>query len=281
MNSHPSVTVIIPNFNYGHYLSESINSVLSQTYRNFELVVVNNGSTDESMEILKSFGRQIRVIDQQNLGQSGGRNSGMNAARGDFISFLDADDLWEKDKIEKQIELLGYESQLIYCGISRFNDNDVTSQDVILPKYRGQCSDDFLKNPGVSIVLSGESTAMFSKSLVATVGNFDLDLNSAAGWDFFRRCSKFTKFDFVDEPLVKYRIHQTNMSRSIQGNVEDIRKAYNKLLKDPDWNVSAKLSQEISRNLQFSFLKTYIKNGLLVEAAKELWNFKKSFRCQR
>lgn len=264
------VSVIIPNFNYARYLSQSINSVLNQTYQNFELIVVNNGSTDNSIEVLNSFGDQIRIIDQINLGQSGARNSGLKAAEGEFIAFLDADDVWEIDKLEKQMALMSDTTKLVYAGISQFSESSYLFEGVVLPQYRGDCSEHFINKPAVSIVLSGESTALFSKSLIGLVGNFDLSLNSAAGWDFFRRCSKYTRFDFVNEPLTNYRIHESNMSRSIEGNISDIRNAYENIFKDKDWNIAPRLARKISRQLEMNFMKTYIKNMQFSNAAEVL-----------
>ena len=94
MLNYPLISVIIPNYNYARYLSVAISSVLSQTYPNIEIIVVNNGSTDNSIQVLRQFGSQIILLDQQNLGQSGARNSGLRAAQGDLIAFLDADDFW-------------------------------------------------------------------------------------------------------------------------------------------------------------------------------------------
>ena len=100
------VSVIIPNFNYADFVGEAIQSVLKQTYQNTEIIVVNNGSTDNSLEILRSFGDKILIVDQANLGQSGARNAGLAKSTGELIAFLDADDLWEPKKLEKQMILL-------------------------------------------------------------------------------------------------------------------------------------------------------------------------------
>ncbi len=253
------VSVIIPNFNYGRYISAAIDSALNQTYTNIEIIVVNNGSTDNSLEVIEKYGKKIKLINQPNLGQSGARNSGLSLAQGDFLAFLDADDFWHPAKIEKQVSMIREETQLVYCGITRVKSsgNQVISQE--LPEYRGNCSEIFLTKPGVSIVLSGESTALFSKSLCDNVGLFDTELNSAAGWDYFRRCSKYTFFDFVPEPLSFYRIHKSNMSVSSQHNISDIRNAYKKLFSDSQWKVENDLQMQILIDLEYTFLKTHAK----------------------
>lgn len=259
MTSNGKVSVIIPNYNYARYVGEAIESVMNQSYKDIEIIVVNNGSTDDSVEVLEKYSRNIRLITQENLGQSGARKTGLKAATGEYIAFLDADDKWDPQKIEKQMLLFTPKIELVYCGINSFSEKSQTVIATAIPTFRGSCSDAFIEYPGVSIVLSGESTSIFTRSLLNKVGGFDPGLNSAAGWDFFRRCSKFSEFDFVPEPLVNYRVHSSNMSNSDQDNILDIRKAYKKLFLDSYWNLSPKKVRRIILFLEFSFVKTYLK----------------------
>jgi glycosyltransferase involved in cell wall biosynthesis len=259
MTQGEKISVIIPNYNYAQYVGLAIESVLGQSYQNVELIVVNNGSTDNSLDILRNFGKDIILINQFNLGQSGARNSGLLNATGDIIAFLDADDVWQPTKLEKQIQLLNESTQLIYCGIAPFKEGNPNSIPIVLPTYSGDCTRFFIEDPGASIVLSGESTALFSRKLLDKVGTFDTALNSTAGWDFFRRCSRVTNFDFVNEPLVNYRLHATNMSNSKKNVILDMRRAYSKLFEDEDWAVSKKKEIEICKSLELSYLKTYLK----------------------
>lgn len=254
------VSVIIPNYNYARYVGQAVDSVLKQSYKDYEVIVVNNGSTDNSIEILQTYGDKIRLIDQPNLGQSGARNSGLAESRGEYIAFLDADDIWEPTKLEKQIRLMSEYTKLVYCGISQFGEKAIGTPKVQMPKYNGKCMQFFLEQPGVSIVISGESTALFSRDLLNKVGAFDIELNSTAGWDFFRRCSSNTEFDFVNEPLVNYRLHGHNMSNSHDSVIKDMRLAYSKLFQDNDWPISKSKELKIRRSLEVSFLKTYVKN---------------------
>lgn len=253
------ISVIIPNYNYARYLEQAIESVLTQSYENVELIIVNNGSTDNSLEVLEKFGDKIHLIDQPNLGQSGARNSGLSLSSGELIAFLDADDFWEPNKLEMQLSLMNNATQLVYSGISPFKDPGGEKLQSVLPKYKGSCSKYFIDLPGASIVLSGESTALFSRELLEKVGIFDPELNSTAGWDFFRRCSRLTNFDFVNEPLVNYRLHSSNMSNSNTKVILDMRRAYSKLFEDNDWSISLKKQNSISRSLEWSYLKTYLR----------------------
>ena len=254
------ISVIIPNYNYARYLDQAIQSVLKQTYSNLELIVVNNGSTDNSLKVLEKYANEIILIDQSNLGQSGARNSGLSRAQGELIAFLDADDFWEANKLESQSQLVNDSTQLVYCGIMQFKDPGNGNEQILLPKYRGDCSRYFIDLPGASIVLSGESTALFSRDLLEKVGSFDAGLNSTAGWDFFRRCSRFTNFDFVNQPLVNYRLHSSNMSKSNSKVIQDMRLAYFKLFSDNDWLVPKEKEIEINRKLEWSYVKTHLKS---------------------
>ena len=271
MESSPLVSVIIPNFNYARFLTEAIASIQAQTYSNTEIIVVNNGSTDNSLDLLKQFGSQIKLIDQENLGQSGARNSGLKAAKGDLIAFLDADDFWQKDKLEKQIPLINSQTQLVYSGILRFRDDTREVEAILEPQYKGNCHHYFTDLSAVSIVLSGESTSLFTRNLLKLVGNFDLELNSASGWDFFRRCSILTRFDFVPEPLTNYRIHSKNMSNSSSNNIRDIRKAYRNLFSDKMWMITNVQKKQIIKRLEVSFVKTYIREGRFDLALKTIF----------
>jgi glycosyltransferase involved in cell wall biosynthesis len=259
LTSTGKVSVIIPNYNYAQYVGEAIESVMNQSYKDIEIIVVNNGSTDNSMEVLEKYSKKIRLINQENLGQSGSRKTGLEAATGDYVAFLDADDKWDPQKIEKQMLLFTPKVELVYCGINLFSEKSQTVIATEIPTFRGSCSDAFIEYPAVSIVLSGESTSIFTRSLLNKVGGFDPELNSAAGWDFFRRCSKFSEFDFVPEPLINYRLHSSNMSNSSQNTIMDIRRAYKKLFADDYWNLSPRKIRRTIISLEYSFVKTYLK----------------------
>ena len=274
------VSVIIPNYNYARYLSKAIDSALNQTYSNLEVVVVTNGSTDNSLDVLKEYGNKIKLVDQINLGQSGARNSGLQQAKGDYLAFLDADDYWHATKIEKQISYFNSNVELVYCGISRFFETENQLLSHGLPQFRGDCSQYFVTRPGVSIVLSGESTAIFTRSLFEKVGVFDGELNSAAGWDFFRRCSKLTKFEFVPEPLTYYRVHDSNMSNSSSDNICDSRKAYKKLLADDQWKLGRAPKRKLLLTLEFTYLKTQLKEYNFKDSLTSLFYIFKLLNCR-
>src|SRR5258706_11646315 len=115
----PRVSVIIPNYNYAHYLTQSLDSVLAQTYPEVEIIVVDDGSTDDSETILRSYGDRIRWIKQKNQGVSAARNLGVHETQGELVAFLDPDDLWLPAKLEWQVRrfLDDAELALVHCGV--------------------------------------------------------------------------------------------------------------------------------------------------------------------
>jgi len=113
----PLVSVVIPNFNNEPYLAECLESVIAQSYKGIEIIVVDDGSTDRSIEILDKYQSKIRVIRSSHNGASVARNIGIEQSKGQFIAFMDSDDIWIIDKIEKQVlVLLNNDADLVYCG---------------------------------------------------------------------------------------------------------------------------------------------------------------------
>ena len=132
-NNNPKVSVIIPVYNGANYITETLNSVLIQAYKNIEVIVVNDGSTDKTEEIVKSFGDRIRYFVQKNKGVSSARNFGLLKAEGEYVQFLDADDLLFEDKIFNQIEFFikNPSNNVVYC---RYNLINSSGKIISIPK---------------------------------------------------------------------------------------------------------------------------------------------------
>jgi len=255
----PLISIIIPNHNYARYLSTTIESVLKQSIGNLDLIIVDNGSTDNSREVITSYGRELTAIYQDNLGQASSRNTGLTHAKGELIAFLDADDYWEPEKLEMQLEKLDEEYQFIYTGLRQFDSDTGLSLNSIKPRFKDDCKLAYLKFPTTAIVPAGESSVLMTRALVTKVGTFNEKLNSATGRDFFRRCSNFTKFGYVDAELVNYRIHSKNMSDNRKQMMQDTKLAYELLFADPQWEFASKYRRSCLTKLQWSHLKTNIK----------------------
>ena len=120
----PVVSVVIPTHNFGHFVAEAIGSVLNQTVAIAEIIVVDDGSTDDKNEVVGRFGEKVRYIVQANAGVCAARNRGVSLSRGSHIAFLDADDTWEPTKIEKQLVKFSEDAEigLVHCGLREFDD---------------------------------------------------------------------------------------------------------------------------------------------------------------
>jgi glycosyltransferase involved in cell wall biosynthesis len=211
----PLVSVIIPNYNYSQYVGEAVESVLSQTYANVEISVVDDGSKDNSLEILQTFRDKIKIVKQQNAGVSVARNNGVANSNGEFIAFLDADDVWLPEKIEKQIALFLNDKDL---GLVHVAVQDIDAAGKNLETHfnglSGDVSQELLLFKG-AVILGGGSGIMISRKVFEEVGGFDLRLSTSADWDIFYQISSRYKVGFISEILLKYRIHGSNMHGNI------------------------------------------------------------------
>lgn len=228
----PRVSVVIPNHNYAQFVGQAVESVLGQTCPPFEVIIVDNGSDDESLEVLRAYSDRCRVIAQADLGQSGSRNRGVLETRGDWIGFLDADDVWLPTKLEEQLELVRPEVGLVYCSLE-LTDADLQPAQVLEARHRGRILDAFADYPGEGVVLGGESTAIVRREALARVGVFDPSLSISAGWDLWRRIATHYEVDYVRAPLVQYRQHGGNLHGRLARYEADVRRASRKLFDDP------------------------------------------------
>ena len=225
------VSVVVPNFNGASYIKDSLNSVFSQDYANIEVIVVDDGSTDDSIKILKSYGSKIKLITQSNKGSSTARNAGINLAKGEYIALLDSDDIWAENKLSIQVRMLNSEKyDLVYCSGQEFTGNFKNGL-IHVAQYSGDCYQYFKKFPTKGIIELGCSTAVFRSSLLKFSGLFDESFMGAAeDWDFFRRYAKFAKVGYSSEVLVWYRKHSDSITaRSLSDYYEGNRNAIIKM----------------------------------------------------
>lgn len=228
MDKFPLVSVIVLNYNNGAYVEDCLQSVFSQTYPNIEILFVENGSTDNSTSIVEKYKAKVKILRiLENIGQAAGRNIGLKSSNGELIALMDSDDSWHPKKIELQVARISNEHKLIYSSAIEFDQYQRT---LLSAHYRGPCAVHFRKPYMPAVALCGESSAIFTRSLLSVIGYFDEGLNSASGWDFFRRCSYKTNFEFVDYPLIYYRKHSNNLSLKTLPVVLDQQLAYFKSL---------------------------------------------------
>ena len=226
------VSVIIPNFNYARYLAGAVESVLTQTYPDIELIVVDDGSTDASRDILMNYGESIHTIFQQNQGVSAARNNGVAASGGEFVAFLDADDEWLPTKVEKQVAMFSEDPDLglVHVGVNEI-DADGDSIRLRLEGSSGDATRELLLI-GRKGVLGGGSGLMVRRTVFDGVGGFDTRLSTSADWEFFFRVASRYRIGFVADVLMKYRFHNTNMRGNVGAMEHDMTLALEKAFAD-------------------------------------------------
>ena len=207
-----NISVVIPVYNCAEYINEAIDSVINQTLRPKEIIIVNDGSTDGLLNKIEPYGNGIIVINQKNKGLAEARNVGIKNSTGEIIAFLDADDIWYSHKLDLQVKLLNSDVGFVFCNKEVFYDN--------LPgviEYRNYSRQSCL-NPIESLLtdfFASPSTVIIKRALIEKVGFFDPDLKKGQDSDLWIRIAPFTKFDFVEEPLVRYRIRENSLSNNI------------------------------------------------------------------
>lgn len=205
------VSVVIPSYNSARYLTAAIDSVLAQTYENFEILVVDDGSTDETKDVLKRYENSIRYLYKPNGGVSSARNHGIENAKGEYLAFLDADDAWLPEKLEKQIiELEKNAGRACYAAFTAC-DEKLNPLRVV----QNQRSENALRDLLVrGNVIGTPSAVIIEKKLLKEIGGFDLGLSQCADWEMWVRVAAHAEFFGVEESLVLYREHESNMSRN-------------------------------------------------------------------
>jgi glycosyltransferase involved in cell wall biosynthesis len=215
MKFKPLVSVIIPAYNAQDWIEETIESVLTQVYQNIEIIVINDGSTDNTDKIVKSYGQKVRYYFKENGGQSSARNHGIKNANGKYIAFLDSDDLWEKDKLCLQVELLeknefkwAYTDGVAFDSSSgdilfSFNQNSTLYDGDILIKLFQSC---FIPMPSVIV----------NKEVFFEIGYFNEDryFRNREDWEMWIRIAAVYPIALIPKLLVKYRVHQNSVTRS-------------------------------------------------------------------
>ncbi|WP_199464366.1 glycosyltransferase family 2 protein [Acaryochloris thomasi] len=209
----PAVSVVVPAYNSMEYLPETISSLLAQSYTDFEVIIVNDGSTDNTQE----WGSQIQdsrvvLISQENRGLSGARNTGICHAKGQYIAFLDADDLWHPSKLKKQVQELDNNASagLVYSWVSYIDDQGRSTGKCLRNSETGMIWDTLIQH---NIVECG-SVAMVRRECFDQCGLFDEALKSAVeDWDMWLRIAAQYPFAVVKEALTYYRQHPGGASK--------------------------------------------------------------------
>lgn len=227
-----TVSVVIPTFNYGRFLREAVDSVLAQTHPPLEILVVDDGSTDETAEIAASYGDRIRFIRQQHGGVCAARNNGIANARGEYVAFLDSDDVWLPQKLEKQLARFDADPELglVHCGAERFDESGTLA--VNLEGLEGWIAPQLLRLDAE--VIAAGTALLVPKRIAEEVGGFDTGLAQAEDWDFAYRVAVRYRVGFVREVLVRYRQHGCGSHLNVPRMEHDMMAALGKAFASPD-----------------------------------------------
>jgi len=230
MEEQPLVSVVIASYNTAQYLPAATRSVLDQTWQNLEVIVIDDGSTDgteEEMEVFREDAR-FRYIKTENRGQPKAKNRGIKEARGDYIAFCDADDLWRNDKLEKQIPAFSSpEVGVVYSEVSYLDEHD-------LPLNKPQPYERHSGNVTHELIIKNFvpfGTAVIRRICTEQHGIFDENLPMGIDWDLWLRYSINWKFHYVPEKTYIYRVWSGQMSSNYRGRYENAFLILGKFLK--------------------------------------------------
>lgn len=236
-NLAPSVSVVIPTHNRALLLKRAVNSVLRQTFSDFELIVVDDASTDDTTRIVEGFhDKRIKYLrHRSNLGAPVARNTGISSARGDYIGLLDDDDEWFPEKLEKQILKFSQVSErvgLIYTG-HEVREGDGRLLRTYIPEARGDVRMRLLLGTTFA-----SNTPLIRKACFQKVGFFDESLKSCQDWDMWKRISDQYEFDYVPEILAIVYRHKkqisSDFSAMIPGRTRMVDKHWDEFRRHPE-----------------------------------------------
>lgn len=243
----PLVTVVMPVYNVRDYIEEAVSSVLAQSFSDFELLVIDDESPDDSIEFVKSqfSDSRIKIVHQQNRGLAGARNSGISQASGKYIAFLDSDDFWRADKLEKHIELMKANPEIgVSFSASMFVNEQSTPMNQIQSPYIKKdytARNVFCRNP-----IGNGSAPVIRKGVLQQIGfkgknkhgqavdywqYFDESLKQSEDIDCWTRIAIITgtRFHLIDKPLTNYRVNNAGLSADVENQYKTWRQFFHKL----------------------------------------------------
>lgn len=223
----PKVSVVIPAYNAMTYLPATLESVLGQTFTDFEVLIVNDGSGDRIVEWAEGVtDARVKLISQVNQGVSAARNTGIAHAQGEYVAFVDADDLWEATKLEKQVRCLdeNLDAGLVYTWTALIDSEGLPTGRIYASHAQGNVWQQLIEDDMIS---TGSST-MVRRGCFDVAGLFDPSLAFAEDLDMWLRIAWHYPFAVVKEPLTLYRQHMNNVTKNRQKMIQSLRKVIEK-----------------------------------------------------
>lgn len=270
-----SVSVVIPTYNYGRFIAEAIRSVLQQTCLPSEIIVVDDGSRDETAAVVGAFADTVRYIRQDHAGVCAARNRGVSESSGELVAFLDADDVWAPTNLEKQMERFESDEEigLVHCGMREFDGETGETIRFYMEGAEDGVADNLLLWEGPAIVGPGGGIIV-SRRAFDHVGGFDTRMKVGEDWDFCYRVARLFKIGFVPEPLVNYRNHSAAAHHNVENMERGMSIFYEKAFATRDPRI-LKLRRRAYGNFHRVMAASYLHSGrlgkFLSHAAKSIW----------
>jgi len=217
---HALVSVIIPTFNKAATIMRAIESVQRQSYKNYEIIVVDDGSTDNTREVVREIPR-VKYFSKNNEGPSSARNLGIRKAEGKIIAFLDSDDEWRQDKLEKCIDKLT-ETPRARVVISNYAIYDEAEKKELKPPKRLRTYSPLMILLSFNETNLHTSSVVTYKGLIERVGGFDERLIRGEDWELWIRLSEIAEFAFINEPLLTVHIHPGSQTKTSEDRWNDV-----------------------------------------------------------
>lgn len=224
----PTVSAVIPAYDHARYLAQAIDSALGQTLPPVDVIVVDDGSTDDTPQVLARYRDRVRIVRQQNRGVSAARNAGAALARGRLLAFLDADDVWLPGKLAAQAARFAADPALglVHCAVEEI-DADGRALRTRTDGMEGRVAEEMLlfRRP---VILGGGSGAVVTRAWFDELGGFDEALGTSADWDLHHRIARRAAVGFVPTVLLRYRVHGANMHADVARTAREMMAAYAK-----------------------------------------------------
>ena len=274
------VSVVIPSYNCANYLRAALESVLAQSYRPFEIIVIDDGSTDETQELIRDY-PQVIYVRQENSGPSRARNTGVRRAQGRYIAFLDADDIWTSGKLSAQMAIMESHPEvgIVFGDMQNFFADDAPQQPVF-QKYK--LTEEFFGHPSlvmdpvakllrINFIATG--TVLARKDILESCGLFDEQVHAAEDWDLWLRIALRHPIAYTASVVMLRRRHDTNTSKNTEAMSSSALQVLEKLQCERADEL-ARASVDINKHLEEGYTNLgyfYLRQMALGQARQALW----------
>jgi glycosyltransferase involved in cell wall biosynthesis len=271
----PIISIIIPAYNSEKTIKRTVESILNQSFSNFELIIINDGSNDSTLDVISSiYDSRIKVFTYPNAGANVGRNRGINLAEGEFVSFIDADDIWTQDKLQSQFQALqdNPEATVSYSWTDYINEED----EFVVTGTHITANGDVYEELLLTNFLENGSNPLIRKDALIELGGFDESLSAGQDWEMWLRLA--TKYKFVAVPKVQilYRLspksQSSNLTRQEKLCLQVLTKAYQLKPSQNPRNLSTSLANLYKYLTCKALQKPYSRNKAFT-ASRFLWNY--------